>query len=90
VRLHLQVRRFRCPNDACPRRIFAEQLPEVTTARARRTIRLRQVQQKLGLALGGEPGSRLTAQLAMPISPDTLLRMIRTAPASAPSGTARA
>lgn len=85
VRLHLQVRRFRCPNDACPRRIFAERLPEVTTARARCTIRLRQVQQKLGFALGGEPGSRLAAQLAMPVSADTLLRMIRTAPVSVPA-----
>ena len=85
VRLHLQVRRFRCGNDACPRSVFAERLPEVTTPMARRTTRLRELQQALGLALGGEPGARLTVRLAMPVSADTLLRMIRAAPVSAPA-----
>lgn len=77
VHLHLQVRRLRCLNDGCPRRVFAERLPEVTAPMARRTLRLRDVQQDLGLALGGEPGSRLAGRLAMPLSPDTLLRLIR-------------
>ncbi|MER8402188.1 hypothetical protein [Mesorhizobium sp. M1348] len=31
----------------------------------------------IGFAVGGEPGSRLSRKLAMPISGDTLLRMIR-------------
>lgn len=77
VQLHLRVHRFRCLNADCPRRVFAERLPEVTAPRARRTLRLRAVQQDLGLALGGEPGSRLAGRLAMPLSPDTLLRLIR-------------
>jgi transposase len=85
VRLHLQVRRFRCPNNACPRSIFAERLPEVTTPMARRTTRLRELQQALGLALGGEPGARLTVRLAMPVSADTVRRMIRAAPVSMPA-----
>src|SRR4051812_30240028 len=84
VRLHLQVRRLRCPNDACPRRIFAERLPELTTPKARRTTRLRELQRELGLALGGEPGARLTTRLAMPVGADTLLRMIRAAPVRMP------
>jgi transposase len=77
VELRLRVRRFRCVNNACPRRVFAERLPEVTVPMARRTSRLRAIQQDLGRALGGEPGSRLACQLAMPLSPDTLLRLIR-------------
>jgi transposase len=85
VRLHLQVRRFRCGNQACPRSIFAERLPEVTKPMARRTTRLRELQQALGLALGGEPGARLTTRLAMPVSADTLRRMIRAAPVSVPA-----
>jgi transposase len=84
VRLHLQVRRFRCGNDACPRSIFVERLPEVTTPMARRTTRLRELQQALGLALGGEPSARLAIRLAMPVSADTVLRMIRAAPVSVP------
>jgi zinc-finger of transposase IS204/IS1001/IS1096/IS1165 len=77
VELRLRVRRFRCPNTDCPRRVLAERLPEVTVPMARRTLRLRDVQQDLGLALGGEPGSRLARRLAMPLSPDTVLRLIR-------------
>src|ERR1700758_3723794 len=37
VELRVTVRRFRCTNLACRRRIFAECLDEVTTPRARRT-----------------------------------------------------
>lgn len=33
----------------------------------------------IGFAVGGEPGSRLSDKLAMPVSGDTLLRMIRAA-----------
>ena len=39
-------------------------------------MRLREIQQQIGLALGGEPGSRLAGRLAMPVSGDTLLRLI--------------
>jgi transposase len=34
------------------------------------------VHHQLGLALGGEAGARLAGHLAMPISPDTLLRLV--------------
>jgi transposase len=74
--LHLRVRRFRCANRDCRRRIFAER-PALTQPKARRTLRLREIQQQIGLALGGEPGSRLAGRLAMPVSGDTLLRLIR-------------
>lgn len=74
--LHLRVRRFRCTNRDCRRRIFAERLA-FTQPKARRTLRLREIQQQIGLALGGEPGSRLAGRLAMPVSGDTLLRLIR-------------
>ncbi|WP_208760415.1 hypothetical protein [Mesorhizobium intechi] len=33
----------------------------------------------MGFAVGGESGSRLSRKLAMPVSGDTLLRMIRSA-----------
>jgi len=45
--------------------------------RARRTARLGDMQRHIGFALGGGPGSRLAGRLAMPVSGDTLLRMIR-------------
>jgi transposase len=80
VRLHLEVRRFFCANADCPRRIFAERLPAVAAVHARTTVRLDKAHCNIGLALGGEAGSRLAARLAMPTSPDTLLRRVRRAP----------
>jgi hypothetical protein len=45
--LDLQVRRFRCSAPRCPRRIFAEHLPEVALPRVRRTVRLAEAQRDL-------------------------------------------
>jgi transposase len=80
VSLSLQIRRFRCPQSGCPRRIFAERLPTAAPFRKRRTARLADVQRSLALATGGEPGSRLAGRLAMPVSGDTLLRLVRAVP----------
>src|SRR5919107_2533671 len=76
----LQVRRFRCSASACPRRIFAEQLPAVAAPRVRRTTRLAEAQRRIALSAGGEAGARLASRLAMPVSGDTLLRLIRAEP----------
>jgi transposase len=43
VRLLLRVRRFRCAEPGCPRRIFAERLPSVVEPYARKTVRLREI-----------------------------------------------
>ncbi len=80
VRLHLRVRRFFCDNPACPRAIFAERLAGIAPAFAHRTDRQRERLTDFALALGGEEGSRLAAKHGMPVSPDTLLRLIRGAP----------
>ena len=40
----------------------------------------KEVLERLGLALGGEPASRLSVILAMTCSPDTLLRLLRRLP----------
>ena len=80
VRLQLRVRRFFCDNHACPRKIFGERLDDVTTTHAQRTDRQRDALTAIALALGGEAGARLAATLGMPVSPDTLLRLIRQAP----------
>jgi transposase len=63
VRLHLEVRRFFCANADCRRRIFAERLPSVAAVHGRTTVRLHHAHCQIGLALGGEAGSRLAAQL---------------------------
>lgn len=78
--LHLLVRRFRCATADCPRRIFAEPLPTVAAPRVRRTRRLAEAQRAIALRAGGNPGARLSTRLAMPVSGDTLLRLIRAVP----------
>lgn len=77
VCLEVTVRRFFCPRSDCPRRIFAERLPGFVQPHARTTERLCHAQSDIGFALGGEPGSRLSALLAMATSPDTLLRRVK-------------
>ncbi|WP_271566720.1 transposase family protein [Bradyrhizobium sp. CCBAU 11386] len=72
VEIRLQARRFRCANPQCPRRIFTERLPATVRPKARRTTRLGESQLAIGFAVGGEPGSRLSRKLAMPVSGDTL------------------
>ncbi len=76
VRLLLTIRRFFCANGTCVRKTFAERLPGVLKPFARRTNRLAATLGFLGQALGGEAGSRQAVQLAMPVSPDTLLRLV--------------
>ena len=77
VRLLLHSRKFFCDSPVCRRRIFAERLPDVTRAYARKTDRLADAFASIAFACGGEAGSRLTRRLGMPVSADTLLRTIR-------------
>ena len=46
---------------------------------ARRTVRLAEVFQLIGLALGGETGKRLMAGMGFSTSPATLIRLVRSA-----------
>ncbi|MEN3237977.1 MULTISPECIES: ISL3 family transposase [Methylobacterium] len=77
VVIAVQTRRWRYPQPHCPCRVFAERLAGVAQASARRTHRLGDLQHHLGLALGGEAGTRLAGRLGLPVSPDTLLRLVR-------------
>ncbi len=80
VQLRLHVRRFRCLAPQCPQRTFAERLPNVVAVAARRTSRLTSTLRTLAFATGGEAGARLSHRLHMPVSPDTLLRIMRQTP----------
>ena len=80
IHVGLRLRRFYCRNTACPRRTFAERLPELIAPYARRTSRLAEAQTRVGVALGGEAGARLLSRLAMPASAATMLRLVRRLP----------
>jgi transposase len=64
----------------CERKTFAEQFPDIIAPYARRTNRLVAKQRQTGLELGGETGARVLTEMAMPISGDTVLRLVRNTP----------
>ncbi len=80
VCLKLSLRRFFCHNPDCQRKIFAERLPNVVAPYARRTLRLHDLLTLIGFAAGGEADKKLGEGMNLSTSPDTLLRLIRTAP----------
>jgi transposase len=77
VTLHLHVRRFVCRHSSCPRVTFSEPLPEVVAPSARRSLRLADEQRKLGLQVGGSGAARIAQRQGMPVSPATILRLVR-------------
>lgn len=78
--LHLRVRRFRCGNDDCAAKTFAEQVPNLTVRYGRYSVPLRTMLQAITLALGGRAGARLTHRLAVAVNRMTLIRLIRSLP----------
>jgi hypothetical protein len=80
VHIHLMVRKFVCRNLSCERRICTARLPDLVAAYSRHTTRLITVLQAVGLALGGKAGARLAAHVRLPMSPSTLVRLVRAAP----------
>src|SRR6202163_2652977 len=87
VRLRIVARRFCCSTPHCRRRIFAERFDKtVLPVRSRRTSRLDCVVHHLGLALGGRPAPSFAKRLMLPVSNDTVLRVVRrrTAPRADP------
>jgi transposase len=62
----------------CGTQIFTERFPKSVLARsARRTSRLDCIVHHLGLALGGRPAANFAKRLMLPVSNDTLLRVMR-------------
>ena len=68
--------RWRCRNAECERQTFVDQLPAIARPHARRTCRVADIVQLLGHAMGGLPGERLMNRLGMPVSDDTILRLL--------------
>ncbi|NEV14226.1 hypothetical protein C9417_00010 [Rhizobium sp. SEMIA 4088] len=78
VELTIVARRFWCDAVPCGRRIFCEQFDKGVLARyGRRPQRLETIVHQLGLAFGGRPAAAFANRLMMPVSNDTLLRVVR-------------
>jgi transposase len=78
VQLVVIARRFRCDAVLCGLQIFTERFADgVLAPSARRTRRLDCIVHHLGLALGGRPAAGFAKRLMLPVSNDTLLRVVR-------------
>ena len=75
--IRARLTRWRCQNDHCVRRIFAERLPELAAPYARRTARMAGIVQLFGHSAGGRPSERLIARLGTPVGHTTILQSVR-------------
>lgn len=74
--LLLEVCKFFCGNEDCPRCIFTERLPTVVAPWARQTARYREQLKAIALALGGNAAARLSRQLGEGYSRNTFLNLL--------------
>jgi hypothetical protein len=77
VLIQARVTRWRCLNDQCERRTFAERRLDLTAPFARRTTRMAGIVRLFGHAAGGRPSERLLARLGMPVGHTTILRHVK-------------
>jgi transposase len=75
--LSLRVRRFRCATPTCTRQTFAEDFGPALARYARRTAEAATVLLRFAVATGGEAGARLAHAIGLPVSADTLLRLLQ-------------
>ncbi|MEV6537098.1 transposase family protein [Streptomyces sp. NPDC051639] len=69
VIIELQVRRFRCHQQACSKATFVEQVPGLTFRYGRRSQGLHTALRHVALVLAGRAGSRLAGRFCRPGEP---------------------
>jgi len=75
--MNVHTRRWFCDEPTCPRKIFAERFDDALARYARRTVDADDLLKTFALQAGGEGGARLARKAGVPVSPDTLLRLLR-------------
>ncbi len=76
ARMRVHSRRWFCDTSTCPKKIFAERFEGALAHYARRTNDTTDLLTTFALQAGGEGGARLARTAGVPISPDTLLRIL--------------
>jgi hypothetical protein len=80
VLLQLHVRKFYCDRSDCPRRIFTERLPQITSPHGRFTFGLRQFLGQLGREQGGASGARSATLQGLQVTARAILRFMQALP----------
>ena len=77
VTLLLTVQRYFCDDPECRYRTFVERVPDTVAPYARRTAHLNELLEHMAFEMSAEAVSRVAARCQVDISPDTILRMVR-------------
>lgn len=80
TKMVVTVRRFRCANQLCRRRTFVEDCGPSLQPYARRTEAASETLLDMARTAGGEGGARIAGKVGLPVSADTMLRLLRRAP----------
>jgi transposase len=75
--LQISMNRWRCGNQLCDRRTFADQAGQVIKPYARQTGRVAELARLIGHAVGGRPAERLMRRLGVPQGDDRILRNLK-------------
>ncbi len=84
VVLLLHIHKFYCKEPACPRRVEASRLPQLTPPHGQHTAGLRLFLATLGREAGGAGGARIAAGMGLQVTSRTLLRVLHAQPLSEP------
>lgn len=84
VMLLLHVRKFYCQEPMCPRRVFAERLPQLTVPHGQSSTGLRSLLYALVDESGGAGGARIAAEMGLQTTSRTLLRVLHAQPIAEP------
>jgi transposase len=76
VRLHLAVRRFRCREKQCERKVFTERFNTWIQSYARRMTRVWEVVKRINIETNSNATARMSKNLYMPASSSAVLRKL--------------
>jgi hypothetical protein len=86
VVLRLRVRKFVCRSANCPRKVFAERLPDLVQPWARVSNRLLEELKAIGLSAEASVSERLAPRLGMKVKAPTRLALSTDYPRPSQSG----
>lgn len=76
-KVKLKARKYFCDNTECPRKVFTERFDCEIKPYYRRMTRLNDLLTRMALELGGNTGSAISRYVGIPVSPSTILRVIK-------------
>ena len=76
-KIKLKARKYFCDNVECPRKVFTERFDYEIKPYYRRMIRSNDLLMRIALELGGNTGSAISRYVGIPVSPSTMLRVIK-------------